>query len=88
MCVISACKSAIVSPNKPALYGTQISPVLNLVHVLVVRICLTSEPDCIITPLPLQIRQSCHYDDPRVNKLHNSRQHTQTVSPIIITTVF
>ena len=25
-----------------------------------------------ITPLPLQIRQSCHYDDPRVNKLHNS----------------
>ena len=39
---------------------------LNLVHVLVVCICLTSEPDCIIiTPLPLQIGESCHYDDPR-----------------------
>ena len=25
-----------------------------------------------ITPLLLQIRQNCHYDDPRVNKLHNS----------------
>ena len=42
MCVISACKSAIVSPYTPALWGTQNSPVLNLVHVLVVRICLTS----------------------------------------------
>ena len=38
MCVISACKSAIVSPYTSALYGTQSSPVLNLVHVLVVRI--------------------------------------------------
>ena len=62
MCIISPCKSAIVSPYTSA---TQNSPVLNLVHVLVVCICLT--------------RQSCHYDDPRVNKLHNSRQHTQTV---------
>ena len=43
MCVISACKSAIVSPYTPALWGTQNSPVLNLVHVLVVHICLTSE---------------------------------------------
>ena len=42
MCVISACKSVIVSPYTPALEGTQNSPVLNLVHVLVVRICLTS----------------------------------------------
>ena len=42
MCVISVCKSAIVSPCTPALYGIQNSPVLNLVHVLVVRICLTS----------------------------------------------
>ena len=41
MCVISVCKSAIVSPCTPALYGIQNSPVLNLVHVLVVRICLT-----------------------------------------------
>ena len=39
MCVISACKSAIVSLYTPALWGTQNSPVLNLVHVLVVRIC-------------------------------------------------
>ena len=39
MCVISACKSAIVSPYTSALWGTQNSPVLNLVHVLVVRIC-------------------------------------------------
>ena len=46
MCVISACKSAIVSPYTPALWGTQNSPVLNLVHVLVVRIC--SEHDCIL----------------------------------------
>ena len=30
MCVISACKSAIVSPYTPALWGTQNSPVLNL----------------------------------------------------------
>ena len=51
---------------------------LNLVHVLVVHICLTSEPDCIIS-LPLQID-----DDPRVNKLHNSRQHTQTVPPLLL----
>ena len=48
MCVISVCKSAIVSPCTPALYSIQNSPVLNLVHVLVVRICLTSEPDCIL----------------------------------------
>ena len=48
MCVISVCKSAIVSPCTPTLYGIQNSPVLNLVHVLVVRICLTSEPDCIL----------------------------------------
>ena len=48
MCVISVCKSAIVSPCTPALYGIQNSPVLNLVHVLVVHICLTSEPDCIL----------------------------------------
>ena len=46
MCVISACKSAIVSPYTSALWGTQNSPVLNLVHVLVVRIC--SEHDCIL----------------------------------------
>ena len=46
MCVISACKSAIVSLYTPALWGTQNSPVLNLVHVLVVRIC--SEYDCIL----------------------------------------
>ena len=46
MCVISACKSAIVSPYTPALWGSQNSPVLNLVHVLVVRIC--SEHDCIL----------------------------------------
>ena len=38
MCVISACKSAIVSPYTSALWGTQNSPVLNLVHVLVVPI--------------------------------------------------
>ena len=44
MCVISTCKSAIVSLYTPALWGTQNSPVLNLVHVLVVRIC--SEHDC------------------------------------------
>ena len=48
MCVISACKFVIVSPYTPALKGTQNSPVLNLVHVLVVYICLTSEPDCIL----------------------------------------
>ena len=48
MCVISACKSVIVCPYTLALWGTQNSPVLNLVHVLVVRICLTSEPDCIL----------------------------------------
>ena len=46
MCVISACKSTIVSPYKPALWGTQNLPVLNLVHALVVRIC--SEHDCIL----------------------------------------
>ena len=46
MCVISACKSAIVSLYTPALWGIQNSPVLNLVHVLVVRIC--SENDCIL----------------------------------------
>ena len=46
MCVISACKSVIVSPYTPALWGTQNSPVLNLVHVLVVCIC--SEHDCIL----------------------------------------
>ena len=46
MYVISACKSAIVPPYTPALWGTQNSPVLNLVHVLVVRIC--SEHDCIL----------------------------------------
>ena len=46
MCVISTCKSAIVSLYTPALWGTQNSPVLNLVHVLVVRIC--SEYDCIL----------------------------------------
>ena len=46
MCVISACKSAIVSLYTPALWGTQNSPVLNLVHVLVVCIC--SEHDCIL----------------------------------------
>ena len=46
MCVISACKSAIVSLYTPALWGTQNSPVLNLVHVLVVQIC--SEHDCIL----------------------------------------
>ena len=40
MCVISLCKSAIVSPCTPALYGIQNSPVLNLVHVLVVCIPL------------------------------------------------
>ena len=34
ICVISACKSAIVSLYTPALWGTQNSPVLNLVHVL------------------------------------------------------
>ena len=39
MCVISACKSVFVSPYTPALWGTQNSPVLNLVHVLIVRIC-------------------------------------------------
>ena len=44
MCVISACKSAIVSPYTSALWGSQNSPVLNLVHVLFVRIC--SEHDC------------------------------------------
>ena len=48
MCVIGACKSAIISPYTPALQGTQNSFVLNLVHVLVVHICLTSEPDCIL----------------------------------------
>ena len=48
MCVISACKSVIVSPYTPALWGTQNSPVLNQVHVLAVRICLTSEPDSIL----------------------------------------
>ena len=46
MCVISACKSTIVSPYKPALWGTQNLPVLNLVHALVVRIC--SEHDYIL----------------------------------------
>ena len=46
MCVISACKSTIVSPYKPVLWGTQNLPVLNLVHALVVRIC--SEHDCIL----------------------------------------
>ena len=46
MRVISASKSAIVSLYTPALWGTQNSPVLNLVHVLVVRIC--SEYDCIL----------------------------------------
>ena len=46
MCVISACKSAILSLYTPALWGTQNSPVLNLVHVLVVCIC--SEHDCIL----------------------------------------
>ena len=44
MCVISACKSAIVSLTH--LHGTQNSPVLNLVHELVVHIC--SEHDCIL----------------------------------------
>ena len=48
MCVITACKSVIVSPYTSALWGTQNSPVLNLVHVLAVRICLTSEPDSIL----------------------------------------
>ena len=46
MCVISACKSAIVSPYTPALWGTQNSRVLNLVHVLI--ICICSEHDCIL----------------------------------------
>ena len=46
MCVISACKSAIGSPYTPALWGTQNSPVLNLVHVSVVCIC--SEHDCVL----------------------------------------
>ena len=46
MCVISAIKSVIVSLYTPALWGTQNSPVLNLVHVLVVRICF--EHDCIL----------------------------------------
>ena len=41
MCVISACKSAIVSLYTPALLGTQNSP-----DVLVVCIC--SEYDCIL----------------------------------------
>ena len=36
MCVISACKSVIVSPYTSALLGTRNSPVLNLVHVLAV----------------------------------------------------
>ena len=36
--IISACKSVIVSSCTPALWGTQNSPVLNLVHVLVVDI--------------------------------------------------
>ena len=40
MRAISACKSAIVSPYTPALWGTQNSPVLNLVYVLVVCILL------------------------------------------------
>ena len=46
--IISACKSVIVSAYTPVLLGTQSSPVLNLVHVLVFRICLTSEHDCIL----------------------------------------
>ena len=45
ICVISACRSAIVSPYTSAMWGTQNSPVLNLVHVLVVCI---SEHDCIL----------------------------------------
>ena len=73
VCTISACKSAIVSPYTPASIACVGCP-----H------CLTSEPDCIITSLSLQIRQSYHYDDPRVNKLHNSRQHTQIVSPLLL----
>ena len=70
MCVISACKSAIVSPYTPALYGTQNSPVLN--HCVGCPHLFNLWTWLYITPLPLQIRQSCHYDDPRVNKLHNS----------------
>ena len=46
MCVISACKSTFVSPYTPALWRAQNSPVLNLVHVLVVCIC--SEHDCVL----------------------------------------
>ena len=55
---------------------------LNLVHVLVVHNFLTSEHDCILHLY--QFKQSCHYDAPRMNKLHNIRQHTIT----IITTAF
>ena len=58
MCVISACKSAIVSPYTPALQGTKNSPVLNLVHVLVVCICLTSEPQLTLGQKRRQISPS------------------------------
>ena len=57
MCVISACKSAIVSPYTPTLWGTQNSPMLNLVHVLVVRTHTPTEYQCLGT---VQAQKAIH----------------------------
>ena len=49
MCVISACKSAIVSPYTPACnVGHSEFTCVESSACVVGRICLTSEPDCIL----------------------------------------